>query len=56
MYESIIIRGVLLVLGVAGVWWGWPRKVLALDPDAQIVAGLIFACGMFAIIGTVFAK
>jgi hypothetical protein len=54
MYESIIIRCLLAALGVAGVWVGWPRK--ALNPAGQTIAGIVFMCGMFALIAAVFAK
>lgn len=57
MYESIIIRGVLLVLGIAGVYVGYPRLWdRALSPERQTVSIIVFMCGMFAIIGAVFAK
>ena len=57
MYESIIVRGLLLVLGMAGVWVGYPRSDFQeLPPDWQTVAGIVFMCGLFAIIAAIFAK
>lgn len=56
MYESIIIRSVLLLVGSAGVWAGWPIRRVYGDPIQGAVAGILFMCGMFAIIGAVFAK
>lgn len=57
MYESIIVRGLLMVLGAFAVWAGCPvRRIQILDPGQQVVMGIVFMCGMFAIIGAVFAK
>lgn len=57
MYESIMLRGVLLVVGLIGVWVGYPRSyVRAMDSNQQVAAGIVFMCGLFAIIGAIFAK
>lgn len=57
MYESIIVRGLLLAIGLAGVWVGRPDAAARrMDASHQTVLGIIFMCGMFAIIGAIFAK
>lgn len=56
MYESIIVRGLLMVLGAFAVWAGWPVRRIYGDPVQGAIAGILFMCGMFAIIGAVFAK
>jgi hypothetical protein len=57
MYESIIVRGLLLAIGLVGVWVGRPDAAARrMDASHQTVLGIIFMCGMFAIIGAIFAK
>jgi hypothetical protein len=57
MYESIIIRCLLAGIGCVALWAGWPDKsVRAMNPTQQAALGIVFMCGMFAIIAAVFSK
>lgn len=57
MYESIMLRGVLLVVGIVALWAGWPdRSVVSMNPTQQTALGIVFMCGLFAIIAAIFAK